>query len=49
MLERFRKEFQKAMQNKADTFVFDGHEFVVDYAKYLIQYLDRQLTDPSFN
>lgn len=42
MLERLRKAYQKAVADKADTFVFDGNEFVVDYAKYLIQYLDSQ-------
>lgn len=42
MLERFRKAYQKAVADNADTFMFDGNEFVVGYAKYLIQYLDNQ-------
>lgn len=33
----------KAEQNKAETFVFDGNEFFVPYAKYLIQYHDGSL------
>lgn len=28
---------------KGDTFWFDKHEFVKDYAKYLIEYLDERL------
>jgi hypothetical protein len=39
MLERFKVAQQAAVSMKADTFVFDGHEFVVSYAKYLIEYL----------
>lgn len=43
MLERFRKAYQKAVADQVDTFMFDGNEFVVGYAKYLIQYLDMNL------
>jgi hypothetical protein len=43
MLERFKKEYQKAVAAKKDTFVFDGNEFVVSYAKYLIEYLESKL------
>ena len=28
-----------------DTFTFEGHEFVVGYAQYLLQYLDK--ADPE--
>ena len=31
---------QQAVNAKADTFMFDDNEFVVDYAKYLIAYLE---------
>ena len=43
MLERFKVAHKTAVNTKADTFVFDGNEFVVGYAKYLIEYLDAQL------
>ena len=43
MLERFKVAHKTAVNIKADTFVFDGNEFVVGYAKYLIEYLDAQL------
>jgi hypothetical protein len=40
MLARFKKAYDKAVAEKADTFMFDGNEFVVGYAKYLIEYLN---------
>jgi late competence protein required for DNA uptake (superfamily II DNA/RNA helicase) len=43
MLARFKKAYDKAVTEKVDTFMFDGNEFVVGYAKYLIQYLDSVL------
>jgi hypothetical protein len=43
MLERFKKAYEKARSAEQDTFEFDGNQFVVNYAKYLIQHLDSQL------
>lgn len=43
MLARFKKAYNKAVEDKVETFVFDGHEFVPAYAKYLIEYLTGQL------
>ena len=40
ILARFKKAHAKAVADKADTFIFDGNEFVVSYAKYLIEYLN---------
>jgi len=42
MLKRFKVAYQEAAAAKADTFMFDGNEFVVGYAKYLIEYLETQ-------
>lgn len=41
-LERFRLAYNKARRLPTidDVFKFEGHEFVVSYARYLIQYLD---------
>lgn len=39
MLKRFQVSYTKAVEEKAKTFIFDGNEYVVDYAKYLIEYL----------
>lgn len=46
MLERFKKVYNKTVEEKKtaqDTFMFDGHEFVVGYSKYLIEYLEDKL------
>lgn len=43
MLTRFRAAYQEARAAQADTFEFEGHAFVVGYAKYLIEYLDGRL------
>ena len=43
MLERFKVVITKADQAKAETIMFDGHEFVVAYGKYLIEYLETKL------
>ena len=47
MLERFKVAQQAAVSMNADTFVFDGHEFVVSYAKYLIEYLNEILHEEN--
>ncbi len=42
-LERFQRAYQRAVKAQTGTFTFDGYEFVLDYAKYLIQYLEAVL------
>lgn len=39
-LARLKKAHAKAVKAGKTEFTFDGHEFVVGYTKYLIQYLD---------
>ena len=41
-LKRFKKEYNKAVGAGDGVFTFSGHEFVVGYAKYMIEYLDSQ-------
>jgi hypothetical protein len=36
---RLEKEYQNAVANSNDTFIFDGNELLTTYAKYLIEYL----------
>ena len=36
---RLKNEYQNAVVNSKNTFIFDGHELLTDYAKYLIEYL----------
>jgi hypothetical protein len=43
MLDRFKIAYQQAVQSQRETFFFDGHEFLVGYAKYLIEYLEQSL------
>ena len=44
-LERFKKVYSAAVAQRTndDVFEFDGHEFNIKYAKYLIEYLDSRL------
>lgn len=39
-LLRFKAAYEKAKAAGAEQFVFEEHEFLVAYAKYLIQYLE---------
>ena len=41
-LKRFKKAYNKAVEDNNDVFTFSNHEFVVGYAKYMIEYLDSQ-------
>ena len=41
-LGQFRRAYKAC---KGDSFTFEGHEFLKDYAKYLIEYLETQLGD----
>ena len=39
-LDHFKIEYNKAVEEGKDLFVYEDNEFVVEYAKYLIQYLE---------
>ena len=46
MLKRFKTAYKAACEtpgDASDVFTFEGHEFVIGYAKYLIEYLEGQL------
>ena len=43
LLEKFKKKYYYTVNGGAESFKFQGHEFLVAYAKYLIQYLDTVL------
>lgn len=34
-----KRAYKKAVDGKKESFVIDGHELLVSYAKYLIEYL----------
>ena len=42
-LNRLKREYGKARQTGAETFKFDGLEFVTGYARYLIEFLEKSL------
>jgi hypothetical protein len=37
--QRLKKEYQNSIKNNIEVFVFDGHEILTAYAKYLLEYL----------
>lgn len=43
MLIRFKARFEQAKTANESQFSFEGNEFVTDYAKYLIEYLETRL------
>lgn len=43
MLKRFKVVITKANEAKAETIMFDGNEFDVTYALYLIEYLETKI------
>lgn len=36
---KLKKEYDKAILNNKDIFIFEDHDIVVLYAKYLLEYL----------
>jgi hypothetical protein len=36
----FKKEYKSAIEKDNNSFFFEGNEFLVVYAKYLIEYLE---------
>ncbi len=43
MLRRFKREYAEAVENKEESFRFDGNEYDTEYAKYMICFLDTKL------
>ena len=39
-LKELKKAYEKAVKEKAYSFIFNEQEVLTDYAKYLIQYLE---------
>jgi len=42
-LKEFKKAYEFAAKNEQEVFTFENHEFLVTYAKYLIEYLEGEL------
>lgn len=43
-LARLQLAVAKAKLEGADQFTFDGHEYLIRYAEYLIEYLNQRFT-----
>jgi len=41
--ENLKIQYNKARDEKRESFIFFGEEILTDYAKYLIQYLETKL------
>ena len=41
--QAFKKEYKKALEEKKETFMYNNREFLTEYAKYLIEYLEMKL------
>jgi len=41
--ERLKTAYEAARQQGLDSFVFEDNEFVTNYAKYLIEYIEMKL------
>ena len=40
ILRKFRRVYAKAVAGKKTTFTFETHEFDINYAKFLLEYLE---------
>jgi len=41
-VKRLRKEYDKAARNGDKSFTFEGNDYMTDYAKYMLQYLEEK-------
>ncbi len=42
-LKTFKKAYAKALKDKVESFDFEGNEYIPQFAKYLIEFLESQL------
>jgi hypothetical protein len=40
--QAFKKAYEEAKQKKLSVFMFEGHEVLVTFAKYVIEYLEEK-------
>lgn len=38
--DKLREAYENARDEELGVFIFEGHELVTDYAKYVLEYLD---------
>jgi len=39
-VEEFREKYKSAKEKEKKTFFYQGNEYVLNYAKYLLEYID---------
>ena len=39
-IKQFRRAYNKAVKDGVESFMFEGHEILVSYAKYVLEYFD---------
>ena len=39
-VQKLRRHYELAVKDEAESFSFEGHELLVQYAKYLLDYLE---------
>lgn len=44
-LKKLKQQYEIAKQKNSELFLFENHEILTTYAKYLIQYLEKELGD----
>lgn len=42
-MKRFQKAYDLAVKEGKETFTFDGHEWLTQYAKYVLEYLNDKI------
>ena len=45
--DELRAAYDKAVEQGAESFIFEGKPLVTAYAKYVLEYLDYKLTHPE--
>lgn len=45
-LKLFKRAYNNATRRGHESFIFEGNEYLVGYAKYLIEYLEATLKSP---
>lgn len=43
-LDRLKQRYNEAVKNGEELFVFEGGEYVIGYAKHVIEYLEQRLS-----
>lgn len=49
MLNRLKKAYDRATSESKDMFTFEGNDYVTNYAKYLIEYLEEKFKNKGGN